>query len=206
MNLSRYSDLEACQYKLKIMPNQLLIMQPGFLPRDKKMRKKDDEEKMRVSFDLDEVLFVSPMTHKTEAEPFFPFNKIYKERLRLGTPALINELQKLGYDVWVYTSSFRSESYIKGLFRLYGVRFDGIVNGNRHMKEVQKDSKVILPQKIPSHYRISLHVDDEQVICSWGREYGFDTYQLDAQDDDWKDKIIARAARIRERRDKKLHA
>lgn len=156
---------------------------------------------MRVSFDLDEVLFVSPMTHKTEHELIFPFNRIYKERLRLGTPELINRLQELGYDVWVYTSSFRSENYIKGLFRCYGVKFDGIVNGNRHLKEVQKDSKTILPQKIPSRYRISLHVDDETVICSWGREYGFDTYQLEAQDDDWKDKIIARAAEIRAKRD-----
>lgn len=157
--------------------------------------------KMRVSFDLDEVLFVSPSTHKTEKELFFPFNRIYKERLRLGTPELINELQKMGYEVWVYTSSFRSERYIKGLFRMYGVKFDGIVNGNRHLKEVQKDSKTILPQKIPSRYRISLHVDDEEVICSWGREYGFSTYQLEAQDDDWKDKIIDRAQQIRQQKE-----
>ena len=161
------------------------------------MNENMNPDKMRVSFDLDEVLFVSPATHKTEPELHFPFNKIYKERLRLGTPELINGLQKMGYEVWVYTSSFRSESYIRGLFRCYGVRFDGIVNGNRHLKEVQKDSKTILPQKIPSRYRISLHVDDEEVICSWGREYGFNTYQLEAEDDEWKDKIIGRAEEIR---------
>ncbi len=40
-------------------------------------------------------------------------------------------------------------------------------------------------------------MDDEEVICSWGREYGFSTYQLDAQDDDWKDKIIQKAEEIR---------
>lgn len=152
---------------------------------------------MRVSFDLDEVLFVSPLTHKTEPELMFPFNKIYKERLRLGTPDLINGLQALGYEVWVYTSSFRSERYIRTLFRLYKVKFDGIINGNRHLREVQKDHKETLPQKLPNRYRISLHVDDETVICSWGREYGFNTYQLEAQDDDWKDKIIARAEEIR---------
>jgi hypothetical protein len=159
--------------------------------------KKKDDLAMRVSFDLDEVLFVNPLDHKTEKELIFPLNRIYKERLRLGTPELINTLQKLGYEVWVYTSSFRSEGYIKGLFRLYGVKFDGIVNGNRHLKEVQKDNKTILPQKIPSRYRISLHIDDEEIICSYGREYGFDTYQLDAQDDDWKEKIIVRAEQIR---------
>ena len=154
-------------------------------------------QKMRVSFDLDEVLFVSPETHKTEPPLRFPLNRIYRERLRLGTPDLINELQRLGYEVWVYTSSFRTEQYIRSLFRLYGVHFDGIVNGTRHLKEVQRNQTTILPQKMPNRYRISLHVDDEMVICSLGSQYGFRTYHLDAQDDDWKEKIIARAEEIR---------
>ncbi len=152
---------------------------------------------MRVSFDLDEVLFVYPKTHKTEPALIFPLDHIFKERLRLGTPELINELQKLGYEVWVYTSSFRSERYIKLLFRLYGVKFDGIVNGDRHLKEVQRNNKTILPQKLPNRYRISLHIDDETIICSMGRQYGYHAYQLDAQDDDWKEKIIKRAGEIK---------
>ena len=153
--------------------------------------------KMRVSFDLDEVLFVSPETHKTEPALIFPLNLIFKERLRLGTPELVKKLQAMGYEVWVYTSSFRTEHYIRILFRLYGVRFDGIVNAIRHLKEVQRNNSTMLPQKMPSYYRISLHVDDETVICTLGRQYGFRTYQLDAQDDDWKEKIIARAEEIR---------
>ena len=127
------------------------------------MSKQSNVRKMRVSFDLDEVLFVSPKTHKTEPPPRFPFNQIYQERLRLGTPDLIHRLQSLGYDVWVYTSSFRSEKYIRRLFQHYGVHFDGIVNGDRHLAEVQRHSSTILPQKVPSRYQISLHVDDEAV-------------------------------------------
>lgn len=161
------------------------------------MNKHDPARRMRVSFDLDEVLFVSPETHKTEPPPFFPMNIVFRERLRLGTPELIRKLQKMGYEVWVYTSSFRSERYITCLFRLYGIRFDGIVNGNRHLKEVQRNNRTVLPQKMPSHYRISLHIDDETVICSMGPRYGFRTYQLDAQDDNWQEKIIARAEEIR---------
>ncbi len=154
-------------------------------------------EKMRISFDLDEVLFVSPDNHKTEPLLRWPFRSIYQERLRLGTPELIRTLQSLGYEVWVYTSSFRSERYIRSLFRHYGVKFDGIVNGTRHMKEVQSHSKTVLPQKMPNRYRISLHVDDETVICSMGPQLGFHAYQLDAQDDDWKEKIIERAAQVK---------
>ncbi|WP_051689126.1 HAD family hydrolase [Butyrivibrio sp. AE2032] len=161
------------------------------------MKEKNDGEKMRVSFDLDEVLFVNPATHKTEKELAFPLNHIFRERLRLGTPELINTLQRMGYEVWVYTSSFRSEKYIKALFAHYGIRFDGIVNGSRHLKEVQKGHSQILPQKVPNRYRISLHVDDESVICSYGREYGFDAYQLDAPDDEWKEKIIAKAEEVK---------
>ncbi len=156
-------------------------------------------KKMRVSFDLDEVLFVLPGTHKTEPPLIWPLNLIYKERLRLGTPELIRTLQKLGYEVWVYTSSFRSEKYIRRLFKHYGVRFNGIVNGSRHLKEVQRDKKELLPQKLPNHYRISLHIDDEAIVCNLGRQYGYNVYQLNAQDDDWKEKILARADEIRRR-------
>ena len=158
---------------------------------------KQPAEKMRVSFDLDEVLFVSPETHRIEPLPFRLLGLLYPERLRLGTPDLIHALQGMGYEVWIYTSSFRSEQYIRRLFRWYGVRFDGIVNGNRHLREVQGNRKETLPQKLPNRYRISLHVDDEEVICSLGRQYGFSTYQLDAQDDKWKEKIIARAEQIK---------
>ena len=167
------------------------------------MKTNNSQDKMRVSFDLDEVLFVNPETHKTEEELKFPFNRIFKERLRLGTPELINTLQKMGYEVWVYTSSFRSESYIRSLFHHYGVKFDGIVNASRHLKEVQKNSPTILPQKVPNRYRISLHVDDESVICSYGKEYGFDSYQLDAPDDEWKEKVIAKAEEVKKKWERK---
>lgn len=161
------------------------------------MSGQENKRKMRVSFDLDEVLFVSPETHKTEPRLPFPLRNIYKERLRQGTPELIWELQIQGYEVWIYTSSFRSERYIRGLFRCYGIRLDGIVNGSRHLKEVQRDNKTILPQKLPNRYRISLHIDDEEVICTAAGNYGFRAYQLSGQDDDWKEKIIAVADRIR---------
>ena len=161
------------------------------------MRKQTEPRKMRVSFDLDEVLFVSPRTHKTEPPPPFPFRYFFPERLRLGTPDLIRELQRQGYEVWVYTSSFRTEAYIRRLFRCYGVRFDGIVNANRHLREVQGNNKTVLPQKLPNRYRISLHVDDEEAICTAAGQFGFRAYQLNSQDDNWKDKILEYADKVR---------
>lgn len=162
------------------------------------MNKEVSAPVMRVSFDLDEVLFVSPKTHKTEPALPFPLNRVFSERLRLGTLELIRSLQAAGYQVWIYTSSERSERYIRWLFRLYGICLDGVVNAERHLREVQRGRREPLPQKLPSRYRISLHVDDESVVASWGREYGFKTYLLNAQDDDWKEKIMACADRIRQ--------
>ena len=91
---------------------------------------------MRISFDLDDVLFVSPKSYETEPAPRFPYDRLFPERLRKGTPELIHTLQERGFEVWIYTSSFRSERYLRRLFRLYGIRFDGIVNGERHKREV----------------------------------------------------------------------
>lgn len=163
------------------------------------MNKYEKMNRMRVSFDLDEVLFVSPMTHKTEDELTFPFNKIFRERLRKGAPHLIHRMQDEGFEVWVYTSSFRSEKYISWLFRLYGVKFDGIVNGDRHLKEVQGRNTHTMPTKMPSKYRISLHIDDESIVATYGKEYGFNVYQLNAQDDEWEEKIMERLNQIKKR-------
>ncbi len=161
------------------------------------MGKNKGRKKLRVSFDLDEVLFVSPKTHETEPALPFPLNKIYKERLRFGAAELINNLQKMGYEVWIYTSSFRTERYIKKLFGHYGVRLDGIVNGKRHLEEVQKNQERTLPSKLPNRFGISLHIDDEQVVCNLARQYGYNVLRLKDQDHNWKEKIIERVNQIR---------
>lgn len=152
---------------------------------------------MRVSFDLDEVLFVDPRKYEIEDPPRSFAGIFFRERLRKGTVRLIHELQRRGFEVWVYTSSFRSENYIKTLFGLYGVRFDGIVNAQRHNKEVQGNRKQRLPQKVPSHYRISLHVDDEVNIHRSASAFGFRTIRVYEPDREWAKKVLDEAERIR---------
>ncbi len=152
---------------------------------------------MRVSFDLDEVLFVSPDNYEVEPELRFPLNRMFPERLRKGTVFLINELQRRGFEVWVYTSSFRSEVYINALFRQYNIKFDSIVNGYRHKKEVQGNRSDTLPQKMPTHYRISLHIDDEEAIIQNARTWGFHVLQVLEPDPDWTTKVLNEAERIK---------
>jgi hypothetical protein len=152
---------------------------------------------MRVSFDLDEVLFVDPRRYEIEEPPRSFAGIFFRERLRKGTVMLINELQRRGFEVWVYTSSFRSEKYIKTLFGLYGVRFDGIVNAQRHNKEVQANRKQRLPQKMPTHYQISLHIDDEDNIIKNSHSFGYRAYRVYEPDENWVQKVLAEAERIR---------
>lgn len=79
---------------------------------------------MKVSFDLDETLFIDPDKIPAEEKLKFPYCLLYKERLRLGTIELIKKLQGEHMEVWIYTTSFRSKKYIRKLFKCYGVRID----------------------------------------------------------------------------------
>lgn len=152
---------------------------------------------MRISFDLDDTLFVSEETFKVEPALKFPFRAIYKERLRLGTVALLNDIRQQGMELWVYTTSYRSEHYIRGLFYCYGIKFDGVINGAKHAREVQSGHMEAMPSKYPSKYRIDLHVDDDRSVAENGRTYGFHVFLVGGQDDDWTDKIKREIERIR---------
>lgn len=145
---------------------------------------------MRISFDLDDTLFVDPKKFDTEKPPKFPMNKIYKERLRLGTVDLLNTLSKKGTEIWIYTTSFRSERYIRGLFRCYGITLDGVVNGERHAAEVQRGKREPQPSKYPSKYKIDLHIDDDISVKQNGDTYGFRVTIIGENDPEWTDKII----------------
>lgn len=144
---------------------------------------------MIVSFDLDDTLFVDACKYDTEAELKFPFNRIYKERLRLGTIRLLKRIKENGIQIWVYTTSFRSEHYIKSLFRHYGIRFDNIINGARHQREVQGNKGEPMPSKYPAHYRIDLHIDDDISVLKNGRTYGFKVFLIDYDSPNWEEDI-----------------
>lgn len=144
---------------------------------------------MRVSFDLDDTLFVNPDKFDVEDELRFPFNKRYKERLRKGTNKLINMIRDNDIEVGVYTTSFRSVKYIRRLFRHYGVKFDYIINGAIHFNEVQKGKNEPMPSKYPSKYRIDLHIDDDISVYQNGRTYGFKVFIIGDDDPEWVEKV-----------------
>lgn len=163
-------------------------------------RKEFEKNKMRISFDLDDTLFVSEEKFKTEQALRFPFCMIYKERLRLGTIKLMKYIYQQGMELWIYTTSYRSERYIQGLFHCYGIKLDYIVNGRKHAKEVQAGHIEGMPSKYPSKYRIDLHIDDDRSVAENGKIYGFHVFIVGSQDDDWVDNIIKEIEKIRKKR------
>ena len=152
---------------------------------------------MIVSFDLDDTLFVSEKDFKTEAPLRFPMNMIYKEKLRLGTVELMRYIHMQNIKLWIYTTSYRSERYIRGLFRCYGIRLDNVINGAKHAKDVQAGRAEGMPSKYPSKYRIDLHIDDDISVYQNGKIYGFNVFIVGSQDDEWTQKIIHEIERIK---------
>lgn len=153
---------------------------------------------MKISFDLDGVLFVDPNNYETEPPLPSPLNLMYPDRLRKGTVQLIHDLQNQGFEVLVYTSSYRSELYIRALFWHYQIKFDEIINADKHNKEIQSRSTVQLPSKMPAQYQISLHIDDDGIVVNSGRAYGFRVLCINEPDPEWAEKILKEANRIRE--------
>lgn len=151
---------------------------------------------MIVSFDLDETLFVNSEKVPAENSLDFPLDRIYRDRLRKGTPELLQWINRNNIELWIYTTSFRSERYIKGIFRNYSIKIDNIINGKRHAKEVQGNNTEIMPSKYPSKYHIDLHVDDEISVYQNGISYGFRVYLLKENDTHWINNIRKEILRI----------
>lgn len=152
---------------------------------------------MIVSFDLDETLFVNPEKVPTEKPLKFPFNKIYRDRLRAGAVDLLDWINRSDIKLWIYTTSYRSERYIYNIFRHYNIKIDYIVNGKRHAEEVQGSRKEIMPSKYPAKYHIDLHVDDEISVYQNGISHGFRVYLLREDDNEWADNIKSEIKRVR---------
>lgn len=159
---------------------------------------------MIISFDLDDTLFVSEERFKIEPILRFPMNLIYKEKLRLGTVELMKYIRQQNIKLWVYTTSYRSERYIRGLFRCYGVKLDNIINGKKHAEDVQAGRAEGMPSKYPSKYRIDLHIDDDVTVAQNGNIYGYNVFIVGSQDDEWAEKIKKEIERIKKKHNQVL--
>lgn len=147
----------------------------------------------RAVFDLDEVLFLpAAATKDTPAEipPMFPLNEVYRERLRVNVPALLRRLDKMGYDIWIYTAGYHSVEYINSYFGLYHVKLHGIVNGASRRSKAGKDDLASLKKMMSEKYKETLHIDTDHVLRVQSGEGDFDYITLNSNSENWAAKVV----------------
>ena len=155
----------------------------------KEMLEGSSNEK-RITLDLDELVFCNGPEDEAEQALLFPFNMIYKERIRLGIPALCSFFTKKGYDIWVYTSKFYSLSYLKALFRKYHINPVGIIVGTSRAKRLSSSTKRNIEKLIADKYKETINLYPDMVLVIHSRLYDFDQYELDNSDGKWSLKVM----------------
>jgi hypothetical protein len=141
---------------------------------------------MRISFDIDDTLVCDPSVPTEQMVPWWR-RWWYPELIRCGTKGLMQELLAGGHQLWIYTTSYRPERYLRGWFRSFGIPIFGVVNQPRHERVVGRQG----PSKYPPAFGIDLHVDDSEGVAEEGMQHRFSVVVIPPTDLDW-------VARVRE--------
>ena len=139
----------------------------------------------RVALDLDEVAFCTGDQIPAEPPLPFPFNRIYKEQIRQGIPALLLFLGRQGYDIWVYTAKYYSMEYLRNYLKRYSVKVDGIVTGAGRKKGGHDAEKKRTDAMLAEQYAETLHIDSDLVLRTRRGVKGFEEYPVEAESADW---------------------
>ena len=150
---------------------------------------KNSNHDKRVALDLDEVIFANGDAPAEKPLPF-PTRKVYKERLRLGVPALFRFLNKNGYDVWVYTAGYYSADYIRRLFQKYHVHISGAVTGlgrkTADGAKVRKEMETLIGNKYP----VTIHVDNDMLLRVSAGTKEADEYGIGGTPAEWSQRVM----------------
>lgn len=175
--------LAACMVHLKTVPIKIV----NITHEDEILEAmRRTENRICVSLDLDEVIITADGEKHTESLPGNPLRLLYPERIREGVPALIDALQHLGCDIWVYTGQYKSASAIRRHLSLYGIRVDGIVNGLKDRKPASRIS-----EHFTERYDVSVHVDVEGIICVDTKNKSYDAVELVKGKTAWASEAIS---------------
>ena len=144
---------------------------------------------MRVTLDLDEVVFCKTGDTQSEKPLPFPLNKIYRQRLRRGIPALFYFLSSNGFDIWVYSSEYYSIDYIEHLFRWYHVHVDGAITGLKKRNE-RSETAQRMKKLIANKYATTIHIDSDSIVRVNSASGQYDEYKLEASSDEWSQAVV----------------
>ncbi len=144
----------------------------------------------RVTLDLDEVVFCKSDDDPAESKPAFPFGAFYKERIRLGIPALFHYLSNNGYDIWVYSSKFYSIDYIRNYMKRYHVNVTGIVTGTEKKNNRSESAQKNIDKMIAGKYKYTLNVDDDMVLLINNETKEFVEHEINKEKNNWSQGVI----------------
>jgi len=138
----------------------------------------------RVTLDLDEVVFCK---NEEEAEKplIYPFNRIFRERIRRGVPALLHFLSRQGYDIWVYTAQYYSIEYIRAYFKKYTVKIDGIITGSARKSISGAEARKRMKQLVDNQYVETIHIDHDTVLRTQNNTGTFEEFAVNTESSAW---------------------
>ncbi|MBC8084856.1 MAG: hypothetical protein H7Z21_16785 [Hymenobacter sp.] len=142
---------------------------------------------MRIAFDLDNTLIRCGYDFPSEKpQRRFLVKLLGNEPLREGIKELADYCHQRGWEMWVYTTSYRSAWRIRRLFWLHGIGLDGVVNQQRHDREVKARCT-----KHPPSFGIDLLIDDSAGVRMEGERHGFRVLVVAPEDARWAEKVRA---------------
>ena len=142
----------------------------------------------RVTMDLDEVVMAGEGA--AEKNPGFSFGSMYREKIRLGIPALSRYLNNKGYDLWVYSAEYHSPEYIQQLFRRYHVHVKGIVTGAGRKRKGEAETQERMNRLFENHYTDTYHIDERAVVHINSGRKEFEEFPLSGEQEAWSGEIM----------------
>ncbi len=143
---------------------------------------------MHISFDLDGTLI--PFNNEFTVEKRSYLAKLFGiEPIRKGTARLVRTLQKSGYTIHIYTTSYRSPLKIRCMLWYYNIHVNTIINQTKNNSVLMR--KGITASKHPPTYGFNIHIDDAMGVLQEGVRFNFKVIHIASEITNWKEYIIS---------------
>lgn len=142
---------------------------------------------MIISFDIDNTLI--PYSNEFEVEHKTLISKMVKaEPIRKGTIDLFKEIENRGNEIWIYTTSFRSNFSLRKTFKSYGLNISRVINEQINQAALKKHN--CQASKNPNLFGIDIHIDDSKGVGIEGKRFGFKTIIIATDDTNWGNTVL----------------
>lgn len=150
---------------------------------------------MRLSFDLDDTLICYQPGVLQEPRLRWPLSwLVHDEPLRAGARELARLLRQRGWELWVYTTSYRDPLSVRLWLRMHGIIVSRVINQDVHDRHLRRSERDRPPSKNPAAFGIHLHIDDSDGVRMEGETHGFRVVVVSPDDAGWAEKVLTVAS------------